>query len=248
LAADLIISKYADLFELGSTNPLGETALILAIKNNSFTNAYTLVSEYLNECNPEQLTNDEHLSALDYMLQKDRDIIEDNKEIVINLLEYYIEHEPRSPVFHRNIDIICRNKDFYIELFANTVLDGRLDLNEQFCKDVVNTEANIGLVTDLHTNVPNTRAMGNIGINALRVHSPRHLDNSYINFPIEYTREEEENFRIDKRRRNEHPDDEDENRGGTKKRKLKKSKKRKTNKNPKNKKRQNKTKRQRRLK
>jgi len=251
-ATDIIITGYNKLFNLGSTNQLGQTALILAIENNSFFNAYNLVTEFLNECNPGQLTNDEHLSALDYMLQKEESVISENIEIVVYLLHYYIENDPYSEVFHRNIDIICRNLEFYKPLIQPRFDTEKLNLNEVFCKGIKNTKAeeNTALVSKVYTSVPNT--LGMVRINGRKINVPLPVARKF-NVPLavarnddyyspEYSGEEENQFRLSNNYKN---------RGGTKQRKLKKSKKKKTiknSKNPRNKKHQNKTKRQRRFK
>ena len=253
-ATDIIISGYNKLFDLGYTNELGETALILAIKKNSFVNAYNLVTEFLDECNPGQLTNAEHLSALDFMLQKEESIIAENIEIVVYLLDYYIENDPYSIVYHRNIDIICKNLEFYKPLIQPRFDTEKLNLNEVFCKGIKNTKAeeNTGLFSKVYTSVPNT--LGMVRVNGQKINLPLPVARKF-NVPLtvprndvyysdEYSAEEANQFRLSKN---------NENRGGTKQRKLKKSKKRKTNKNPKNKnpknkKRQNKTKRYRKIK
>jgi hypothetical protein len=221
-AADLLITDYADLFDVGTANPLGQTALILAIINDLFSVASDLLNNFLEDCNPGQVTHGDgfQLSALDFMLQKNKDIIKENIEIVANLLDYYIENEDTSPVFHRNIDIICRDIKFYEPLLKPYFSKDRLDLNERFCKDIVPAE--IGPFRDFHTNLPNTRGMNEIRINAEPVNLQMVIPTNDRNFPHEYTREEEDSFRINKRQRNEDPD---ENRGGAKNRKLKKSKK-----------------------
>jgi hypothetical protein len=252
-ATDIIITGYNKLFDLGYTNELGETALILAIENNSFFNAYNLVTEFLDECNPGQLTNDDHLSALDFMLQKEKSIIAENIEIVVYLLHYYIENDPYSEVYHRNIDIICRNLEFYKPLIQPRFDTEKLNLNEVFCKGIKNTKAeeNTGLFSKVYTSVPNT--LGMVRINGRKINVPLPVARKF-NVPLtvtrnddyyspEYSGEEENQFRLSKKY---------ENRGGTKQRKLKKSKKSKKGKtiknfkNPRNKKRHNKTIRQRR--
>lgn len=218
-AADLLISDYADLFDVGTVNPLGQTALILAIINDLFSVAEDLLNNFLEDCNPGQVTHGDgfQLSALDFMLQKNKDIIKKNIEIVVNLLDYYLQNEPTSPVFHRNIDILCRDIKFYEPLILPYISKARLDLNERFCREVVPAE--IGTFHDFHTNLPNTRGMNEIRINAEPINLQMGIPTNDRNFPDEYTREEEDSFRINKRQRNEDPD---ENRGGTKPRKIKK--------------------------
>ena len=232
-AADLLISDYADLFDVGTTNPLGQTALILAIINDLFSVAEDLLNKFLEDCNPGQVTHGDgfQLSALDFMLQKNKDIIKKNIEIVVNLLDYYLQNEPTSPVFHRNIDILCRDIKFYEPLILPYISKARLDLNERFCREIV--PAKIGPFHDFHTNLPNTRGMNEIRINAEPVNLQMVIPTNDRNFPREYTREQEDEFRINKRQRNEDPD---ENRGGTKPRKIKNPKFSKSTKKSKNKK------------
>jgi hypothetical protein len=236
-AATVIIFDYAELFDVGSANPLGQTALILAIINDLFSFVEDLLNTFLEDCNPLQLTNgNNQLSALDYMLQKNKHIIAENIDIVVDLLDFYIEHDPHSQVFHRNIDIICREIEFYKPLLEPYFSKRRLDLNKRFCKEPVNTE--VGTFRDFHTNLPNTRGMENIRINAQPINLQMGIPTHDRNFTHEYTREEEDNFRINKRQRTEDtaiPNEPNENRGGTKHGKLKKPKKNKTTKNKKGK-------------
>jgi len=189
-ATDIIISGYNKLFDLGYTNELGETALILAIKKNSFVNAYNLVTEFLYECNPGQLTNAEHLSALDFMLQKEESIIAENIEIVIYLLDYYIENDPYSIVFHRNIDIICRNLEFYKPLIQPRFDTEELNLNEDFCKGIKNTKAkeNTGLFSKVYTSVPNT--LGMVRVNGRKIKLPLPVARNF-NVPLTVPRNDD---------------------------------------------------------
>ena len=104
-------------------------------------------------------------------------------------------------------------------------------MNERFCREVVPVE--IGPFRDFHTNLPNTRGMNEIRINAEPINLQMVIPTNDRNFPREYTREQEDEFRINKRQRNEDPD---ENRGGTKPRKIKKPNLPKNTKKSKNKK------------
>jgi ankyrin repeat protein len=229
--SNYIIDKYAELFNVGYVNSYGETALIIAIEKNLFTVADNLLNNFAEECNPGQKTyGEDKITALDLILQKSNEIIAQNIEIVANLLEYYLENEPASQIFFRNIEIICQQIDFYKPLLENYFPKDRFDLNK-ICKEPVEAKSD----TFSHIKIlPNTRSSDNLNVRARTINLPIGIPANDRNFPEEYTREEENSFLINKRQRNGDPDDQDENRGGTKKRKLKKTIKSKIIKNYKN--------------
>jgi hypothetical protein len=215
-AAFLIVDDYGHLFDVGLVNTYGETSLIISILNDLYAIASELLNKFSEDCNPGQITyGDDGLTALDYMLHKDKHTIEENIDIVANLLDYYLENEEESPVFHRNIDLICQDIEFYKPLLEPYFKKEKLDLNENFCKPVVNAE--ISNFPILDANIRNTRNMeNNINLNAEPTNLEMGIPANDRNFPDEYTREEENSFRINKRQRTGEPDEHNENRGGSK--------------------------------
>ena len=215
-AAFLIVDDYGHLFDVGLVNIYGETSLIISILNDLYAIASELLNKFSEDCNPGQITyGDDALTALDYMLHKDKHTIEENIDIVANLLDYYLENEEESPVFHRNIDLICQDIEFYKPLLEPYFKKEKLDLNENFCKPVVNAE--ISNFPILDANIRNTRNMeNNINLNAEPTNLQMVIPTNDRNFPDEYTREEENSFRLNKRQRTGEPEEHDENRGGSK--------------------------------
>ena len=215
-AAFLIIDDYSDLFDAGLMNEYGETSLIISIVNDLYTVASELLNKFSEDCNPGQITyGDDGLTALDYMLHKDKTVIQEHIDIVANLLDYYVENEPESQVFHRNIDLICQDLEFYKPLLQPYFNTERLDLSEEFCRPPVNAE--ISQFPILDSNIRNTRNMeNNVNLNARPTNLQIGIPANDRNFPDEYTREEENSFRLNKRQRTGENDEHDENRGGSK--------------------------------
>jgi hypothetical protein len=124
-AAAIIIKKYNSEFNISLINFEGKNALMICIDNNIYNVALLLLNY------PESLTDlfteciCVRKSALDSIIKKSCKIMEEIT-ILVKILDYYIMYDSNSQIFHRNINLICQNKElvpFVQPYFKKSVLD-----------------------------------------------------------------------------------------------------------------------------
>lgn len=163
-----IINEYGYLFDLGFVNDVGETALIICIKNQMFDVALNIVNyrhdpevyDYPN-MGMEDIRGQ---NALDYMLSyivyeddstinpKNNKMIIDNIDIISELLFFHLDklyHDPANKLSQYYIDFFCKTRDFWRPLLEddfeeNVYIDFQKTTkkhNNKVCDDIKNFEA-----------------------------------------------------------------------------------------------------------
>jgi hypothetical protein len=194
-AALEIIDNLSDSIDIGSINSNAETPLIISINNNMYNSAIELLNKG-SEANIEQITSyGKNYSAIDFMVHKPHDIIEENIDILVSLLDYYLDNNPTSDIFHRNINYICENITFFGPLLQPHFQKNKLNF-DKICKPEVATKAS-NIVMANTNNTSNTRAAKNIGLEATPVNIPLAIPANDANFDLnDHTDYEEESFRL----------------------------------------------------
>lgn len=150
------------MFDLGHYNKEGETALIYSIKHDWFYFAAFLIGycevnpfKTINELNIEEI-DEQGKNAFDYLLEKDKQIqiqttvfqLEANGQykqmlLLVELLGYYLDKFPDSPITHNYINKICLDLPFYKPVLE-PYFKGHPEIKftKQFCKAPVETSVN----------------------------------------------------------------------------------------------------------
>ena len=196
----IILEDYNHLFKLGLSNRRGMTALMICIVKNMYDTALELLT--FPNALPE-LTNDNvRITALDLMLRQN---IRNNIEILVlsELIHCYLEYNPNSQSFHRNLDLICTNQYLRQILQREFKLDV-LDFSK-ICGPIQQAQA------EIHTQIPNLADAHNISYNTRSVtrniHDAEPAENDQIAVPAndmnfdanDYTPEQFERLRLRKR-------------------------------------------------
>jgi hypothetical protein len=160
-----VVKIYGVFFNLGHSNNLGETALIISIKYDWFYFAAFLIGycvenpfKTINELNIEDI-DVQGKTALDYLFEKDKRIqgqktvfqLEANGQykqmlLLVELLGYYLDKFPNSTMTIKYIDQICLDLPFYkpiLEPYFNEYSE--IKFTKQFCKSPVEANFSFGL-------------------------------------------------------------------------------------------------------
>jgi hypothetical protein len=161
-----LIEVYCNRFNVGEINNMKETALIISIKNNMFDVASNLIlSKYSDDCGEANIGQIDinNKSALDYMLEKvkvdendkiqvgDNDIIVKNKDLIVDMLNFYLDTLKHSIILirpgeygtvHRYgivenyFEIICKDLYFWKPLLEETLKHRNtlIKFTKSFCK------------------------------------------------------------------------------------------------------------------
>lgn len=196
-----VIRRFNDLFNLGLANNNAITALISCIYNNMYEPIFELLEHP--ESLPELRININRFTALDMMLRKNITNYDVNdKRIVVEIINLYLQYNPNSQNFHRCLNKICADENLK-QVLQPRFNPARLDFNK-ICAPVEPTTAelrsnlatthNISYNTrNVAQNIQEAQQRDNIQI-AERVVDP------YMNFDAnEYTPDEMNNLRLPKR-------------------------------------------------
>ena len=106
-ASLMIIQRYNNLFKLGLSNFRGMTALMICIDKNMLLTAFELLN--FPDALPELRNDNIKFNTIDLILTKN---LRDNTiiNILADLIGSYLEYNPNSQQFHRNLNEICRNQ------------------------------------------------------------------------------------------------------------------------------------------
>ena len=187
-----IINNFSDSIDIGSINENSETALINCIGYDMYDIALELILKG-KESNIEQITKGSNNSALDFMVKKQPKVIEDNVAVLVGLINYYLNNNPTSDNFHRNIDYMCTKANFFGPLLRAHFTKSELDF-DKICKPKIPAETS----NVVDTTPFNPRTNRNINVEA----TP--LDNAPVAIPAndenfdanDYSSDEEDSYRL----------------------------------------------------
>jgi len=167
-AAAILIKKYNSEFNLSLINFEEKTALMICIDNNIYNVALLLLNY------PESLAHSftecvcVRKTALDSIIKKSCRNMEEIT-ILVKILDYYIINDSNSEIFHRNINLICKNKEllpFLQPYFKKSVLDF-----DKICIAPVKTE--VSLFVNIYKKIHyNTRTSKEYKVKAKLYHIP----------------------------------------------------------------------------
>jgi hypothetical protein len=107
-ASLMIIQDYNNWFKLGLSNFRGMTALMICIDKNMFLTAFELLN--FPDALPEIRNDNIRFNTIDLILTKN---LRDNTTINIlaDIIRSYLEYNPNSQQFHRNLNDICTDQN-----------------------------------------------------------------------------------------------------------------------------------------
>jgi hypothetical protein len=198
-----ILKNYHNDFELGLINSKGGTALMLCINAIGMVdNINQIIDELLNypDALPE-LTNDNMpYTSLDLVLKDTNSILSDNfkQKVLVKIIKYFLVINPNSQNFHKNLDKICQNH-ILILILQRSFSKDELDF-DKLCSAPKQAESSN--YTDVAIN-PN-----NIHNETENIREAQQVDNIQVLQPVndmnfdanEYTPEQMESFRLQRRR------------------------------------------------
>jgi len=135
-ASLMIIQHYNNWFKLGLSNFRGMTALMICIDKNMFLTAFELLN--FPDALPEIRNDNIRFNTIDLILTKN---LRDNTtiNILVDIIRSYLEYNPNSQQFHRNLNDICSDQELVQLLQRDFSLDV-LDFSK-ICSPIQEAEA-----------------------------------------------------------------------------------------------------------